>query len=237
MKRGNSYVFSDIKFLVVDTVSFCNKDQLYDIISALDPNLNCILVDTVFTEDNMEYFPKFLRNPVVVPHSPYSKTEIGALRFMQNVVHKKVDVASWSGAVEKLESLLDCSTMIFCNTKNEVERLADEMRMRDWTISSVHGDMDMAMRTLILQEFRAGSSRFLITTPSFGMGLDIHQVEVVINFSMPSSALHYLQQAGRTGRYGRKGAVLTFIDSSKRSPENDKVMREVEKYVGPLLKH
>jgi len=89
--------------------------------------------------------------------------------------------------------------------------LTEQMTNRDFTVSSIHGDMDQRERAMIMQEFRSGSSRVLITTDLLARGIDVQQVSLVINFDLPTNRENYIHRIGRSGRFGRKGASINFI--------------------------
>ena len=71
--------------------------------------------------------------------------------------------------------------------------------------------MDQRERAMIMQEFRSGSSRVLITTDLLARGIDVQQVSLVINFDLPTNRENYIHRIGRSGRFGRKGASINFI--------------------------
>jgi len=89
--------------------------------------------------------------------------------------------------------------------------LTDQMRSRQFTVSSTHGDISQQERNVILEEFRTGSSRVLITTDLLARGIDVQQVSLVINFDLPKDPECYLHRIGRSGRFGRKGVAINFV--------------------------
>merc|ERR1711904_473204 len=94
------------------------------------------------------------------------------------------------------------------------DRLHEEMCKRDFTISSLHADLDQKERDLVMREFRSGSSRVLLTTSLLARGIDVQQVSIVLNYDLPSTTHEeYLHQAGRCSRFGRKGVVINFVTS------------------------
>ena len=101
--------------------------------------------------------------------------------------------------------------VIFCNTRRKVDYLTEQMRARQFTVSSTHGDISQQERNVILEEFRTGSSRILITTDLLARGIDVQQISLVINFDLPRDHEVYLHRIGRSGRYGRKGVAITFV--------------------------
>ncbi len=85
------------------------------------------------------------------------------------------------------------------------------MSERDFTVSSLHGDMEQKERDNIMREFRTGSSRVLITTDLLARGIDVQQVSLVINYDLPTNRENYIHRIGRGGRFGRKGVAINFV--------------------------
>ena len=71
--------------------------------------------------------------------------------------------------------------------------------------------MEMQERVNIMKEFRSGSSRILISTDLLGRGIDIQQVNLIINYDMPTDTAKYIHRIGRSGRFGRKGVAINFV--------------------------
>merc|ERR1711901_177 len=94
---------------------------------------------------------------------------------------------------------------------------------RDFTISTMHAELDQKERDLVMREFRSGSSRVLISTDLLARGIDVQQVSLVINYDLPQKVENYLHRIGRSGRFGRKGVAINFVtDRDVRS------MRDIE---------
>ena len=108
------------------------------------------------------------------------------------------------------ETVTITQAIIYCNARRKVDWLTDQMRKRDFTVSAMHGDMEMKEREVIMREFRSGSSRVLITTDLLARGIDVQQVSLVINYDLPNNIENYLHRIGRSGRFGRKGVAINF---------------------------
>merc|ERR1712093_620270 len=103
--------------------------------------------------------------------------------------------------------------------------LKDQMEKRDFTVSTMHADLDQKDRDLVMREFRSGSSRVLISTDLLARGIDVQQVSLVINYDLPQHMENYLHRIGRSGRFGRKGVAINFVANSDVRP-----MKEIERY-------
>lgn len=92
------------------------------------------------------------------------------------------------------DTLIITQAVIFCNTKRKVDWLTNKMRDANFTVCSMHGDMPQKERDEIMQNFRAGHSRVLITTDVWGRGLDVQQVSLVINYDLPNNRELYIHR-------------------------------------------
>merc|ERR1712224_398429 len=128
------------------------------------------------------------------------------------------------------ETLTITQAIIYCNTRRKVEWLDEKMSSREFTVSSMHGDMDQRERDLILSEFRSGSSRVLITTDLLARGIDVQQVSLVINYDLPTNRENYIHRIGRSGRFGRKGVAINFLTN------NDVVyLKDIEEFYNTVV--
>ncbi len=127
--------------------------------------------------------------------------------------------------IDLYETLTIAQAIIYCNLKSRVDWLKDNMSKRDFTVSSMHGNMTGPERELIMREFRSGSSRVLITTDLLARGIDVQQVSLVINYDMPGNRENYIHRIGRSGRFGKKGVAINLVAQS-----DIVAMREIEAF-------
>jgi len=116
----------------------------------------------------------------------------------------------------KLDTLCDLYTqvsinqsVIFCNRKEKVNWLCDQMKDRGFPVAATHSEKED--RTGIMDQFRNGTIRVLITTDLLARGIDVQQVSVVINYDVPNNKETYLHRIGRSGRFGRRGVAINFV--------------------------
>ena len=91
--------------------------------------------------------------------------------------------------------------------------------------NAMHGDMPQKEREEIMNEFRGGTTRVLITTDVWARGIDVQQVSLVINYDLPVNRENYIHRIGRSGRYGRKGVAINFVKA-----EDVRALRDIEQY-------
>ena len=103
------------------------------------------------------------------------------------------------------------SGLIFCNTQRMVEELADALAARGCSAERLHGGMAQAQRTRVMDNFKKAAFRFLVATDIAGRGIDVNDLELVVNYDLPSDAEDYVHRIGRTGRAGRAGRALSLV--------------------------
>lgn len=198
------------------------KDQIYDIYQALPSRVHVGLFSATMPPEALEITQRFMNDPVRILVKRDELTLEGIKQF-----YISVDREEW-----KLDTLCDLydtlnitQAVIFCNTRRKVDWLTDKMRAREFTVSSTHGDIGSKERDIILNEFRTGSSRVLITTDLLARGIDVQQVSLVINYDLPRNLENYIHRIGRSGRFGRKGVAINFV-----STEDVRTLRELEQF-------
>ncbi len=102
-------------------------------------------------------------------------------------------------------------TLIFCNTKKKVDELAEVLKKQGYQAEGLHGDMSQHQRDVAMGRFRNGSTNILIATDVAARGIDVDDVEAVINYDIPQDIEYYVHRIGRTGRAGRTGRSFTFV--------------------------
>jgi superfamily II DNA/RNA helicase len=111
---------------------------------------------------------------------------------------------------------LPMETMIcFCNTRDEVDEVSRIYSAHNFPYASIHGGMEQPDRESIMAKFRSGQIRYLIATDLLNRGIDVQQISMVINFSLPLQREEYIHRVGRSGRYGRKGIAINLINEDE----------------------
>jgi len=226
MINRNVLNLNNVKMFVLDEademLSRGFKDQIYDVFQHLPSKVQVCLFSATMPDEILEISNRFMRKPVRILVKRDELTLEGIKQF-----YVAVEKEEW-----KLETLCDLyetltitQAIIYCNTRRKVDWLTDKMGQRDFTVSSMHGDMTGPERELIMKEFRSGSSRVLITTDLLARGIDVQQVSLVINYDMPANRENYIHRIGRSGRFGRKGVAINFV-----TEDDTRAMREIEQF-------
>lgn len=122
-------------------------------------------------------------------------------------------------------------TLIFCNTKKMVDELCEKLKGRGYFADGLHGDLSQAQRDKVMQGFRKGTTEILIATDVAARGIDVDDVEAVINYDIPQDIEYYVHRIGRTGRAGRSGRSFTLVVGREIYK-----IREIEKVCNTKIK-
>eukprot|EP01026_Neomeris_dumetosa_P037716 TRINITY_DN3057_c0_g1_i9.p1 TRINITY_DN3057_c0_g1~~TRINITY_DN3057_c0_g1_i9.p1 ORF type:complete len:419 (-),score=54.73 TRINITY_DN3057_c0_g1_i9:1561-2781(-) len=198
------------------------KEQIYDVYRYLPPDTQVILVSATLPHEVLEITHKFMNLPVRILVKRDELTLEGIKQFFVAVEREEW---KFDTLCDLYDTLTITQAVIFCNTKRKVNWLAEKMIQQNFTVSAMHGDMPQKERDAIMNEFRQGQSRVLISTDVWARGLDVQQVSLVINFDLPNNRELYIHRIGRSGRFGRKGVAINFVRS-----DDIRILRDIEQF-------
>src|SRR5437868_1889092 len=116
------------------------------------------------------------------------------------------------------------ATIVFCRTREEVDRLAETMNGRGYRAEALHGGLSQEQRDRVMGRLRGGSADLLIATDVAARGLDIDQLTHVVNYDVPSAPESYVHRIGRVGRAGREGVAITLAE-----PREHRMLKTIER--------
>ena len=219
-KKG--MIMKNIKTIILDEVgemfSIGFKEQIYDIFQFLPNDCQVGLFSATMQCNTLELSERILRNPVKVFVKDCEITLDGISQFYIDVKNEQ-----W-----KFDTLLDIydklsisQTMIYTNSKKKADKLRYNLEKEGHIVECIHSDMTQKERNSILNDYRCGKSRILITTDILSRGIDIQQVSIVINYDLPKHKEVYIHRIGRSGRFGRKGIAINLISSREYKQLNN----------------
>ncbi|KAL3316971.1 Eukaryotic initiation factor 4A-III [Cichlidogyrus casuarinus] len=226
MIRRRSLRTRAIKLLILDEADEMLdkgfKEQIYDVYRYLPPKTQVVLLSATMPHEILEMTSKFMSNPVRILVKRDELTLEGIKQFFVAVEREEW---KFETLCDLYDSLTVTQSVVFCNTKSKVQWLTEKMKSSNFTVVSMHGDMEQADREEIMQQFRSGEHRVLITTDLWARGIDVQQVSLVINYDLPNNRELYIHRIGRSGRFGRKGVAINFVKS-----EDVRILRDIEQY-------
>ena len=125
--------------------------------------------------------------------------------------------------------------MIFCNTKHMCQRLCDAFQRAGMDCECIHGDIRQNQREKTMQRYRDGKLAVLIATDVASRGIDVDDVDCVINYDVPEENEYYVHRIGRTGRAKRKGAAYSIVGNFPEKAKLDEIAKFSNYTIKPML--
>ena len=201
----------NIKLLVFDEademLSYGFRDNIYNIVQFIPKDTQICLFSATRTEETVDLSNRFLNNPesIIVDHQNVSLEGIKQFKVMANEEWKYDTLID-------LYNLLNISQcIIYVNYKDKLMRLYEELIKNEYPVDYIHGEISKDERESKLSDFKSGKTRLLLSTDLLARGIDVQQLNLVINYDLPRSKETYIHRIGRSGRYGRKGVAINFI--------------------------
>jgi len=192
------------------------------IIESAPPNRQLVMFSATTNQDVMTIAWKFQQEPLEITVEATKENRPNITQYVISTVREK--------KYEDLLYLLDADAfsrvMVFVNTKSMADRLCKRLQKEGYSCDCLHGDIKQALRNQVMQAFRNAKFNILVATDVAARGIDVDDVEAVINYDLPNENEYYLHRIGRTGRAKKQGvsfSLVTFQESVR--------MDEILKYL------
>ncbi|KAF3988449.1 hypothetical protein FT663_03301 [Candidozyma haemuli var. vulneris] len=211
-----------VKMLILDeadelmTKGF--KEQIYEIYRQLPSTVQVVVVSATLTKEVLEMTSKFTTDPVRIL---VKREDVTLEGIKQYYIQCEKEEWKFDTLCDLYDNLTITQAVIFCNTKMKVTWLAEQLRKANFAVVAMHGDMKQDERDSIMNDFRSGNSRVLISTDVWARGIDVQQVSLVINYDLPLDKENYVHRIGRSGRFGRKGKAINLLTKEDRDEFKD----------------
>ena len=225
MNRGNVHLNAVHTMVLDEADEMLNMGFVKDvtrIIEATPDERQMVLFSATTNQDVLTIAWKY-------PHDPIEVT-VEATKQDRPQIAQYVISTEQNKKIDHLLYLLDADVyqrvMIFCNTKFMTDRLTERLKKEGYQAECIHGDVKQSQRNVVMNDFRRGKFPILIATDVAARGIDVDDVEAVINFDLPAENEYYLHRIGRTGRAHKHGvsfSLVTFQESVR--------MDEILKYM------
>lgn len=215
-----------IKIMCIDEadelLSSCFKEQIYHILQYMNSDMQIAIFSATMPEPVKDLTKRFMRDPVTTYVNSDELTVAGITQFYINLGN---DQQKYEVIKDIFSSVTLSQTIIYCNSVKRVQDLTDALIQDGFPVSCIHSNFDENERKKIIQDFTKGLTRVLISSDITARGIDVQQVNVVINFDLCKDKHKYLHRIGRSGRWGRKGVAINFITRRDQS-----ILKEIEEY-------
>lgn len=197
------------------------REDIELILEDVSDERQSLFFSATMDKEMMKFARKYQTDPKVVK---VVNKELTVPRVTQFYYELKSNIK-----IEVLSRVLDIYnpklTVVFCNTKRMVDELTGELQGRGYFADGLHGDLKQAQRDVVMNKFRKGNIEILVATDVAARGIDVDDVDLVVNYDMPQDNEYYVHRIGRTARAGREGTAISFVTGRDYS-----MLREIEKY-------
>ena len=187
------------------------REDIEFVLSGVPEERQTVLFSATMPKPIMEITKKFQNNAKVIKVTKKELTVPNIEQYYYDVKPKKKE--------EVLSRLLDIYSprlsVVFCNTKKQVDLLVNALLGRGYFAAGLHGDMKQEQRDRVMQGFRTGKTEILVAMDVAARGIDVDEVEAVFNYDLPQDDEYYVHRIGRTGRAGREGRAFSFVSGKE----------------------
>lgn len=217
----------NIKYLIIDEADeMLNMgfiDQVREILRGLNKNRQSILLSATISEEILNLCNEYMNNPISI--------EIKAQKLITDNINHELYRVNEQYKMEELNKLLISeapkTAVIFCKTKENVDKVFEALGRKRYSIGKIHGGMLQKERMDQMDRFKKGNFRILIATDVAARGIDVEGITHVINYDLPVEKEAYVHRIGRTGRAGAKGKALSLVNQYE-----DRLLNLIQEYIG-----
>jgi len=201
------------------------------------------IIDKVKNRKNLGLFSATISQEVMTVSWMYQRDEVEITVEPKQEDRPDIDQYSLTvSPLQKAETTLRLirsqgyeRVMIFCNTKHMCQRLSDDFKRAGLDCDCIHGDIKQSLREKTMQRYRDGKLQVLIATDVASRGIDVDDVDCVINFDVPDENEYYVHRIGRTGRAKRKGIAWSIIGNFPEKAKLDEICKFCNFKVQPMV--
>ena len=229
----NTINLDDIKYFIIDEADkMLNKGFIEDmefILNKIPKNSAKGLFSATIDDDIQYICDKYLKVSNILD------IKYNELFDKKQIIENKIK-SSENDKYKNLKSIIymenPTSLIIFCNTKDKVKRLYENMKKDEFLVEELHGDMSQDKRIFVIKDFKNNKFNILISTDVAARGIHIDDISLVINYDVPRDKENYIHRIGRTGRKDSYGKAITIF-----TDKDDKYINEIEEYLGYEIKN
>ena len=234
------YNRKNIRFDKIQTVVLDEADRMLDMGFFKDVTR---IIEKVKNRKNLGLFSATISQEVMTVSWMYQRDEVEIT--IEPKKEDRPDIDQYSITVsplQKAETTLRLirsqgfeRVIIFCNTKHMCQRLCDDFQRAGADCDCIHGDLRQSQREKTMQKYRDGKLQILIATDVASRGIDVDDVECVVNFDIPEENEYYIHRIGRTGRAKRKGVAYSIIGNFPEKAKLDEIAKFSNFTIQPVL--
>jgi ATP-dependent RNA helicase RhlE len=200
--------------------------QIKEILEQAPAEKQTMLFSATMPEAILRLAGKYMKTPISIEVAPQGTAA--------ELVDQEIFIIKGEERFDRLHEELEKykgSVLVFVRTKHGVKTLTMRLRDEGYAAKEIHSDLPLNKRKAALAAFKTGQARILVATDVAARGLDVKDIELVLNYNLPDSSEDYVHRIGRTGRAGKTGKAISFA-----TPDQARDIQAIERLIGQGIK-
>ena len=230
--RKKTLKLSNVKMVILDEademLNMGFREDIETILEHVPEERQTLLFSATMNEKILAITKKYLKNPkkIKIKAKELTVENIDQIAF-QTKNSMKDEITTRIIDLYKPEKLI-----VFCNTKKKVDQLFDYLKRHKYNVDVIHGDIKQDQRDRTIKKFKNGDIKILIATDVAARGIDIANLDLVINYDIPQENEYYVHRIGRTGRNKNIGKAVTYVVGKEKNK-----IKEIEQYAKTNIRY
>ena len=228
--RRRTLKVDNVKMMILDEADemfdMGFRDDIEVVMKDLSEDRQTIFFSATMPREIMNFASRYQKEPEIIKvvHKALTVPKVEQAYF-ELKEHMKTEILS------RILDIYDPRlTIVFCNTKRKVDELVTQLQSRGYLADGLHGDLKQSQRDNVMGKFRNNSIDILVATDVAARGLDVDDIDLVINYDFPQDDEYYVHRIGRTARAGREGRAFSFIVGRDRYK-----LKDIQKYTNTTI--
>ena len=225
--RRKALQLDQLKFAVLDEademLDMGFVEDIREILALTNVDKRMLMFSATMPKEIMAIAAEFMR-----PEFEIAKAAVNATNtdLTEQIYHEVKREDKIDALARTIESIPDIYALVFCRTRADVDEVTEKLSALKYHVEALHGEISQAQRLRVIESFKKRKFPVLIATDVAARGIDVNDLNCVVNFSMPQNPETYIHRIGRTGRAGKHGIAITFV-----TPREQRKMQQISEAV------
>ena len=229
--RRRTLKLGSVKMVVLDEademLNIGFEEDIKTILDEVPQERQTLLFSATMNKRILEISKKYLRNPKNIKIEAKELTVNSIDQISISIKSNMKDEA----VMRLIDVYMPKKALVFCNTKRKVDSLIEILKLKGYKAESLHGDINQNQRDRIMRRLKSGELQILVATDVAARGIDVPELELVVNYDVPQEEEYYVHRIGRTGRKGNIGKAITFVVGKEKHK-----IYSIQKYANTKIK-